>query len=269
MLKAKEKGTRSSRSSMLRFLTFAILALIVAVGLPTAASAKPKKPGPTGPTGPVGATGPQGSTGPAGPSGVIGPTGPLGQSGPSGPSGSSGPSGPSGATGAPGAGVTEIPFGSGVDLCSSTTMSALDSSVTDFMGPGRILEDDCNALEPDFVPRAADVQMPLTRAGHIENLHVTVVCQNLTDLPSGQGWTFTVEDTPNGSSTPTASTVQCTVVGPPTGTTAPFIKACNDTTDVAAFSAGDQLSIEITPSPSGGPNDDSCVVSGAAVEFGP
>src|SRR5208282_5278832 len=133
-LKAKAKLHGGPRVSIVRSAAFAVLALIVAVGFPTTASAK-KIPGPTGPrgpSGPSGPAGPSGSTGPAGPTGVTGPMGPSGpsgaggSSGPSGPSGStgpSGPSGPSGATGAPGAGVTEIPFGSGVDLCSSTTMS--------------------------------------------------------------------------------------------------------------------------------------------------
>ncbi len=163
--------------------------------------------------------------------------------------------------------MTEIPFGSGVDLCSSTTMSALDSSVTDFMGPGRILEDDCNALEPDFTPRAADVQMPVTRAGHVSNLSVRVVCQNATDLASGE-WIFTVDDTPSGSSTNSHTAVTC-AVSSLAGSVAPFIGTCQDTTDIAAFGAGDQISIEATASPQGVTNDDSCVVSGAVVEFGP
>ena len=90
--------------------------------------------GPTGPSGNSGPTGPSGASGPTGPSGASGPSGPsgsLGPTGPSGPSGATGPSGPSGPSGTSGAGVTtEIPFGSGVDLCSSTTMSALDSDGT-------------------------------------------------------------------------------------------------------------------------------------------
>jgi|ERR1700722_251435 len=261
----------SPRASIPLLKAFAVLGLILTVCLPTVASAA-KKRGPTGPTGATGPSGPRGSTGPAGPTGVTGPTGPSGpsgSSGPSGPSGSTGPSGPSGPSGTPGtagAGVTEIPFGSGVDLCSSTTMSALDSDEIDFMGPGRILEDDCNALEPDFKPRAADVQMPLTTTGHIHNLNVSVVCQDSTDLGSGE-WIFTVDNAPSGSSIPSQTAVTCPVKSL-VGTAAPFIGTCQDTTHSAAFNPGDQLSIEITPSPMGGPNDDSCVVNGAVVEFG-
>jgi hypothetical protein len=161
--------------------------------------------------------------------------------------------------------VTEIPFGSGVDLCSSTTMSALDSDKPDFMGPGRILEDDCNALNSDFTPRAADVQMPLTRMGQISNLRVSVVCQNSTDLSSGQ-WIFTVENTPNGSSAAVATSVTCPV-NSLVGASAPFIGTCQDTTHSAMFNAGDQLSIQIAPS--GTLNDDTCVVGSAVVEFAP
>jgi hypothetical protein len=217
--------------------------------------------GPTGATGPSGPSGPSGATGPSGPSGPSGATGPTGPSGASGPSG---PTGPSGATGAAGAGVTEIPFGSGVDLCSSTSMSALDSDVTDFMGPGRILEDDCNELGPGATPEASDVEMPVTTAGTIRNLSVRVLCQNSTDLPSSSvGWIFKVVDD-NGSSV-VATAVSCTAKGP-LPTSAPFLASCQDTTDTATFSANQGLSIEITQL--GTPPDDTCVVSGAVLEFG-
>ncbi len=138
-------------------------------------------------------------------------------------------------------------------------MSALDSDKPDFMGPGRILEDDCNALEPDFMPRAADVQMPLTRAGHIYNLNVTVVCQNSGDLSSGY-WTFFVDK----EGTETSVTCAAKTLS---GSAAPFIASCQDTTDIVAFNPNDQLSIEAVPTST--PNDDSCVVGSAVVEFGP
>lgn len=133
------------------------------------------------------------------------------------------------------------------------------------MGPGRILEDGCNALEPDFMPLAADVQMPLTRTGTMGNLRVRVVCQNSTDLSSGQ-WIFTVENTPNGSSAALATSITCPFSSL-VGASAPFIGICQDTSHSATFNAGDQISIKTTPS--GTLNDDTCVVGGAVVEFAP
>lgn len=172
--------------------------------------------------------------------------------------------GPTGPTGPTGQGVTEIPFGSGTgDPCSTVGISVLDASFVDFMGPGRILENSCNALEGDLMPRAVDVQMPVTRAGHASNLSVTVLCQNATDLGAGQQWTFVVEN--NGSDTQ----VTCAAAGPLVGTTAPFATTCQDTTHSSAFTSGDRLSVKITPVPMGGPADHICVVSGAVVEFGP
>ncbi len=157
-----------------------------------------------------------GDTGAEGPQGIQGPQGNPGPQGIQGPPGAQGPQGPAGPTG-------------GNPLIGGTSgfQNVRDAR---FIG---MFSTNLNSSE-------TVVQNVIPAPGTVKNFYFFVE----TAPAAGRTWTFTVRK--NGSNTP----VTCTILG--NG----VLRTCSDTTNSAAFAAGDLISIRISassPAPSGTP----------------
>ncbi|MEZ4554180.1 MAG: hypothetical protein AB7L91_09545 [Dehalococcoidia bacterium] len=196
--------------------------------------------GPSGPAGATGATGPQGATGPAGSgaSGAAGPTGPNGATGATGPDGASGPTGPSGPDGATGAtgpiGATG-PAGSGGSVVlggSGDTDNGSGGTANDGLTYLAVWDDNESSTE-------ANVAGVMPRSGTIGNLHVRRIQGTFDVGDTGEGFVFTVMV--NGS----ATSITCDIVM--NSNTADDMEAsCSDTSNTAAVSAGQTVSLRAT-----------------------
>ncbi len=145
---------------------------------------------------------------------------------------------------------TVITGGSEQDGCHGV----LDNSVINYMGPGRGLEDDCNE-KFSSPPSHSDVEVPMAVAGTAGHLQVLIQCNDASDLPSGTSFEFEVEK--GGVDT----LLGCTVIPPLSGDIA-HNGSCHDDIHFASFSAGDKLSVKISPASIGGPDNDDCRVAG-------
>jgi hypothetical protein len=152
----------------------------------------------------------------------------------------------------------------------------IDSTLPNFMGPGRGLEDDCNNDGFSSPPSHFDVEVPMPVGGTANKFFVTVECHDSADVGFSSGTGFRFDVLKNGFTTG----ITCTAAGP-AGAAAPHGVSCSDTTHTAAFGEGDNLSIRVegVPQPLAGPvcltidecaappDNDECRVSGWSLDY--
>jgi hypothetical protein len=188
-------------------------------------------PGPQGPVGTQGPQGPQGDKGDKGDTGLQGPIGPMGLIGPQGPQGTQGskgdtgdigpvgPQGPAGVQGEKGDKGDTGAVGPAIMMGTSggTTFSSANLRYGIFGGSG-------------ISSTEANVQQVLPVAASASNLYVRISAQP----GSGNSYTFTLRK--NSADT----SLSCSISGTAT--------VCSNSSGAVSFSAGDLISIEITPS---------------------
>jgi hypothetical protein len=153
----------------------------------------------------------------------------------------------------------------------------IDSTVPNFMGPGRGLADDGNEFFFLTDPTHFDVEVPMPVGGTASKFFVTVECLDSEDVGFSSATGFRFDVLRDGFTTG----ITCNATGPATGA-APHNVSCSDSTHTAGFDEGENLSIRVEglPQPAipvvlgiapfdgvSPPDGDSCRVSGWSLDY--